>query len=530
MKDTILTMNGLVQYFKKNNITSFSSNQDKKSIKVRMELDDNMIFASENEVFDDTRGLKFYDIYVCHIDKNVNGSSISKKVMKKRMNSIKNRPLLAYIHTLNDGTEDFNRHNMTIDEDGNVVYEEKQVGSFTEDEPKLVYDEERDKTYVVAKVAVPENYTSTVDIIERKGTTKVSCEIEVFECEYNVKNDYLDITDFIFTGCTCLGSDKDGTEIQEGMKGSRIELNSKNNYDLDNIRIKTEQSGLSLSTISSNYNNYNNIDMINNKLDDILICLNAQKEGGEQKVIDSLLEKYSKTLEDITFEIENLSDEELEAKFEEMFGEDEVSEIEETDVEEEELFTKQFSLSHDDIRVGLYQLLEPYEAEDNEWYYISQVYDDYFVYTNYCGVYYGQKYTKDDESVKYDGERYKLYSELLTEAEYLELKTMRENYSSLVEFKENIETAKLNEQKKEIIENEKYSVIFETEEYKSLVEELEKYSLEELETKIKVMYADCVSNTATFEMVKENKRSVSSMNFAGSAPARKDRYGGLFSK
>ena len=53
------------------------------------------------------------------------------------------------------------------------------------------------------------------------------------------------------------------------------------------------------------------------------------KEGGNTVKFNELLEKYGKTVDDITFEYENLSDEELEAKFAEMFEENTEEEGEE---------------------------------------------------------------------------------------------------------------------------------------------------------------------------------------------------------
>ena len=55
-------------------------------------------------------------------------------------------------------------------------------------------------------------------------------------------------------------------------------------------------------------------------------CSNIQlsKEGGNDKNMDKfneLLEKYGKTAEDIDFEYEDMTDDELESKFEEVFGE-----------------------------------------------------------------------------------------------------------------------------------------------------------------------------------------------------------------
>lgn len=88
------------------------------------------------------------------------------------MPTLKYRPILADIHSLPDGTEDFFAHNMEIaeDEDGNekINYIEKQVGCFTADDPYLEYDEEMDKTYVIAYAVIPEEYTEAANIIRRK--------------------------------------------------------------------------------------------------------------------------------------------------------------------------------------------------------------------------------------------------------------------------------------------------------------------------------------------------------------------------
>ena len=72
------------------------------------------------------------------------------------------------------------------------------------------------------------------------------------------------------------------------------------------------------------------LEQLNTKIDNLsnfTIQGNAQsklEEGGNDAVtkFEELLSKYGKTVEDITFDYENLSDEELEAKFEEIFGED----------------------------------------------------------------------------------------------------------------------------------------------------------------------------------------------------------------
>ena len=38
-----------------------------------------------------------------------------------------------------------------------------------------------------------------------------------------------------------------------------------------------------------------------------------------------------------------------------------------------------YTISHEDIKYALYQLLSEFESADNEWYCITGVYDDHFV-------------------------------------------------------------------------------------------------------------------------------------------------------
>ena len=122
-------------------------------------------------------------------------------------------------------------------------------------------------------------------------------------------------------------------------------------------------------------------------------------------------------------------EEELVETTEQEFEKDET--VEETVVEtseeetKEEKFTKSFELSHDDIRSKLYRLLYDVEEQDDTWYYINEVFDDYFIYSNY-EKYYKQRYIKTDVDVAFEGERVEVFVEFLTAEELEELKEIRE--------------------------------------------------------------------------------------------------------
>lgn len=503
----------------------------------------------------DTEGLLPVHLQACHTDLNINGSNINETVMTSALPSFSNRPILGYIHNVN-GQDEFYSHNMHEDEDGNIVYDEVPVGIVPEScNAQLVYDEEKGKTYCEVDGYIFEEYSKAAEILQREGECSVSVELSIRELSYNAKEKYLDIEDFWFSGVTILGKTPNGDVVMPGMEHSNIKLadfSEKNNslftkYENQLIEFRERLEKLESSCI--------------NKL--------KTKEGGnETKMFEQLLEKYGKTVEDITFEYEGMSDEELQAKFVELFGETDGeggsegsdgngsgnepsgdddgegkgSDDDDNGGEGQEQFvniTRSFELSHDDIRYALYNLLVPYEEADDEWYWIMEVFDTYFVYQGYAGKTYGQKYTKDGDNVAFDGERYELFLEYLTESEKTALAEMRSNYASLKQFKEDVENKELHAQKEEIINSEKYAVIAEKNEsgeytneaFAKLVSEMDNYSLAELETQIKVLHSDFIAENSNFSMNTDEKKKMSSVKVFANPNKKakpKKRYGNLF--
>ena len=199
----ILTLDQLIKFCEDNKFYNFNSKDSGYTLSVQ--IPGQLSFDS-----DSTQGLLFTKVKTCHTLLNRNGSYVSENNMKNAMPSLKYRPLLGYIHQLDSGEYDFHTHDIEVeqDEDGNdyLVYAEKQIGTFTADEPYLEYDKDMDKTYVIATAAIPEDYTMAADIIRRKNGTKVSCELCINSMSYNAKEKYLELEDFYFSGVTCLGS------------------------------------------------------------------------------------------------------------------------------------------------------------------------------------------------------------------------------------------------------------------------------------------------------------------------------------
>ena len=558
----ILTLDNLYQFFvEQNKSVNFSSKENGSPIVVSMPAN---FEISEN----DMPGMLKLKLKVCHIDTNRNGSHISKENMEKAMPTLKYRPILAYIHQLDDGTYDFYAHNMEIVEDENgeekINYIEKQVGCFTTDDPYLEYDKDSDKTYVNAYAVIPEEYTEAANIIRRKNGTKVSCELVIDELSYNAKEKYLDLTSFYFGGCTLLGCDENGNEIGEGMLGSRADIadfcHKKPVFDYQEKLVEM------LDRLNNTLSNFNK---------------NNTEEGVREEMshFDELLEKYGFTVEELDFDYENMSDEELDIAFEDFKCRKKKCEEEEHDADSEDFkcrkkkcddedsdgddseeenpedsnddeddagddeskknsenFVKNFKveISHEDIRYALYNLIAEYEESDNEWYGIYAVYDDYFVMQGWCnGKFYKQGYSIDGENVSLDGERTELFQMLLTESEKLAVDKLRGDYAELEAkynelktFKDNYDAAEIKAKKDSIFADEAYNDIRESDDFKALMNDAENYSVEEIQNKCDLLFA-ANEKKVKFAANKNKPHSIS-FNFSKKEDKKTSAYGNLF--
>lgn len=321
IKRKALTIEDLIKFCQTNNMYSFNSKEQGYRLSVQVPA----TFEVDENIDEAHRGMLKLKFRIFHTGLNRNGSFVSEEAAKDAMPTIKNRPIMAAIHQLDNGEWDFEAHNFEIvknEETGEeeVVYIEKQVGSFDESEPFFEYDEKLDKTYICGYGYIAEDYTKAADIIRRKNGTKNSCELNIDEFSYNGKEHYLSLDKFYVAASTLLGCKADGTEIGEGMLGSRADIadfSQKNN------------SLMNYSDKETNQKLIETLDKLNNTLSKFNInqaeisAENYSKEGGNIEVskFEELLAKYNKTEADIEFEVEGLSDEELEQKFAEVFGE-----------------------------------------------------------------------------------------------------------------------------------------------------------------------------------------------------------------
>ena len=510
-------------------------------------------------------GLTPCTLYACHTELNKNKSFIEDEVMNNALDSFANRPILGYIHQLDDGSWNFWDHRVAIEEDGDntrIEYLERPIGVIPEScNAHLEYDDKQRKNYVVVNGYIYDDYGNrAIDIIkDNDGQVDVSVELAINSMSYNGKENYLNIEDFTFMGVTCLGKTPDGDVVMPGMEGSHLKLENfsvkKNSMFADSMQEKMIEVLDKLNATLSSFNNTTN-----------------SEKGGEKVMnkFEELLEKYGKTADEVTFEYENLSDEELEVAFKEAFEEAEtepevevVAEgegAEEVVVEEtatevvteevdddkdadadvdvietvavEEGFTLQYKLSHDDIRTALYSLLAAVSEDGYYYTWIVEVYDNEFIYHDYMeDKFYRQDYSKDGDNVALGENKIEVFNEWLSKDERDALETLKADYAALKSFKENYEVAELKAKKDAIFAREEYAVLADNEAFKKLVKEAEKYSVDEIESAVKYVFADHIINTGTFSVKNDGENKATSIGFNFKAePETTGPYGDLFNK
>lgn len=534
-KKRIYSLEDLYNLISSNKV-DYNFNSDKTGYQLSVQVPAQFEVMKENG--DDS--LLFCKVKLMHSGENRNHSNVTDDALTKASKTLAYKPILAnfmeYTDENGETLKDFTSHDMELNEDGTTTYFEKQVGCFTSDDPYFEVEEDTGHNFLYGYCAIPVGYTDAASIIERKGGTKVSVELAVNELSYNVETHVLDLTDVVILGATCLGKNPTTLEdVGEEMKNARLDIvdfSIENNgvinrYDKDMFELRER-----LEKLESICFNKNEKD-------------NQEKGGNENRMnmLEKLLTQYNKTIDDITFDYSELSDEELEAKFLEMFsddtdstaiagegtGEDQNSSNDDnqavsdgdgdngsgtTAIENSfdgdsnngsdqtfEVLKREFSVSHEDIKYALYNLLSAIESDENDWYYITNVYDDYFVYENWDGnKIFGQKYSVKDDSVTFDGDRYILHKEYLTDSEYAELNDMRANYAAISEKLSKYEEAESIADKMTVFDDPAYANYLESDEFKNLMNNdiVKKFTKEELAEKADAALGRLVKTTKNF--------------------------------
>ena len=503
-------------------------------------------------------GLVKTHLKAAHVGKNKNHSQITYSSMKKNLKSIKNRPILAYIHQLEvDGEQKnvFGWHAMHEGDNGEIVYDEIPVGHVpTDAKPELVYDADKDKEYIETDAYLYESYTKAPEILmDADGQCPVSVEIDVYDFSYDAKEKILNIDNFVFKGITILGYYEDGSTVEPAMEGANISLL---NFNVDNTTFEIDQ--------------------------------NSMKGGKDDMgLFEQLLEQYNVTAEDVTFEHENLTDEELKAKFEEMFGNAETPESnfedENTDsgdegaegdeseegVESEEpeaeddnepeseseeesqdeaqddepvkkiensivynINGKEFAVSLNDKIYALATLVNDTYSESDNAYYSVLVYDKELVMVDmWAGSAYRQAYSERSGVFSLKGDRVPVHAIYVTDTEEQKIDEIRSNYSVVCTELEKYHAAEENAKKEAIINSKEWALISDNEKFAALKANFAEYSVEELQNKCDAILLETVKSGVQVSNVPKDtkeKHVFSVFRVPDGQQQEVKRYGNIF--
>ena len=528
VKKKLLTLDDLVKFCEQHQFTKFSAKDSGYQLAVQVPT----TFEVEDDSDDSHRGMIRLKFRILHEGLNRNGSFVSKKSADKASKTIADRPILAAIHQLDDGSWDFEAHNMEIieNEDGEqeVNYIEKQVGSFSSEKPFWEHDDKFNKDYLCAYGYIAEEYTKAADIIRNKdGWTKNSCELSIEKLSYNSKEKRLELDEFYLSASTLLGSRDDGTPIGEGMLGSRadiVDFSEKNN-----------------SIFSQNDKVIEMLSALNEKIDNLNIDKNFRKEEEnlvkkefeetpEAEVKDTPAEvfeddpKKKKKAEDDDVASVDPDDGGDESGDDNHEGDDDPKDddqntgddftggdnsVEETPEGENESqgsdgdesgtgnegdgsedvnyysatvtrgdLTKTFAISLEDKQMAVLELVNAtYGEVDDDWYNVI-VYEEprkeVVFYSWWSGNAYRQSYKVKKNEYTLEGERVPVHALYVTDDEENVIESMRSNYSAI---ETELAQYKAEPEKEAVLAEECYAQIKDTDAYKALAEKDAHFSM-----------------------------------------------------
>lgn len=579
MNRRIMTIEELYSFCLQNKFTNFDSKEYGRELVVKMPGN---FEKSENEADRLTEGLTPFLSRAFHDNVNLNRSKIEEEDFRNNVPSSHLRPILAHVIKNEDtGELDFGSHDChietitQIDENGKeytvekTVYDERPIGVIDGSKTTIEYDEDAKVNRAVLHGFLYNEYCQdAIDILNRRGTVNCSVELIIRQLSFDAARGVLVLNDFYVSGLTLLGEG-----VKPGMAGSDFKIED---FSINDDYLKfTNQ----LNEMQAKLNELEARFSINSNSNDSM-------KGGNDKSMNKfemLLAKYNKTVDDITFEYENLSDEELEAEFEKAFasadddsekenkednacgsgtkkkkkceedddsdnpddGDDDESKKEDNacgeskkkkkcDVNTIEFsvvkdgVTRTFEISLQDRISAIHSLVNETYADADNTYYGVTVFESYVIMEDWwSGRYFKQSYTFEDDVCTLVGDRVEVYAEFVTADEQKELEDMRSNYAALKEFKETTEKNELHAQREEIINSENFAVISEKDEsgkyvneaFAKLVSEMDNYSLTDLEKEAKVILADFVTSKNFALEVKPEKKT-SKKQFSN--PEKKD--------
>ena len=515
MSKPILTIDELIKFCETHNFTHFSSSEQGYPLAVKIPA----TFEIDEDDSSNHRGMLRLKYKLFHLGRNRNGSNVDRESAEEALPTIAHRPVLAYIHQLDNGEWDFHTHDMEVEEDENgeqiINYIESQVGAFSgypDEKPYIAYDEKEKKDFVYAYAYIPEEYTKAAEILERKGGSKNSVELHIEEMSYDSKEKYLNLKKFYVSGSTLLGSEPDGTEIGEGMKGSRADIEDFKaepaQFEVNTKLIKAiENLNETLSRFNINDSCGKEVEEVEKK--EIQMSL----EGFEEPIVTNDLSDPADPTDTEGNETEGGGTQDTtgddttggtttggtttggttEGETQQGAG-DPSPKIDDDETEESKKIgysidfngnTKEFGLGVSAKLEAVYHLVDAtYGNEDNEWYRCELFEEDGYIemYGLFSGKCYRQTYEEHDGEFSFTGERVEIFMIFVTQEERDALDSMKANYS---EISDKLRKYEEEPQKMEILNSDAYALITDAEEFTELKQQKSHFDLSVDEVKAK---------------------------------------------
>jgi len=328
---------------------------------------------------------------------NRNNSFISKESFERNIKSMYNCPVVTnYDRNTTDengNKGDFGSHDAHLEvetnEDGNI----KSIEIVNDTHPIGVVYESADYWWeeIEDESGIHEYLCTNVILWKRQDAYNKLKEDKIFNhsMEIEVTNGtfsdigYYEIIDFQFTAFCILSN-----SVEPCFEASNIQLFNKNDFKIKFTEMMKELKDISQLFSKNQSSNILDVDNINNQN-------NITEEGGKELVDNQekidLLQKYNLTVETFSFNIDELSLEEIESKIKE-----------------------QFSLSNSQLMTEIDKILQTMtEMKKNYWgelverrsFYLMDLKDDNaIVVTNSWDTYYGVPYSLNGDIVTLDFE------------------------------------------------------------------------------------------------------------------------------
>lgn len=543
MAKKILTLDALAKFCEERKLYRFNSSESGYQLCVAVPAK----FEQEDK---QESSLLMTTVKIFHTGENRNRSSVTEEAAKNCLSSIAYKPILANFTQDVDGNYDFTSHDIEINDDGELEYIEKQVGCFTADKPYMEEDAENpEKKFIVARAAIPREYTRAAEIIERKGGTKVSAELAINKMSYSAENKILILEDIELLGCTLLGIDPDsGDEVQEGMKGARLDIEDfsleNNSNILERIqrleevfelyRNKTEEGGNPVDAEIK--------DMTTEEVEDTAL-LSEVEETDESEVVAEPVEEETENVEIVDEDPATEGPSEPEDTEEPIATEGDVDETIVVDDEEKKKrvnhsvefngMTKTYAVSLQDKIYALTSLVNETYGDDGSWYDVT-VYDDdkYVIMVDWWqGKAWKQAYKTKKDNYSLVGDRVEVFSQWLTQDEIKKLEDLRANYA---EASEKLAKYEAEPEKMQILESEDYSSIVDVEEFVTLKTQEAHFdmSVDEVRAEADKILLNAAKTGKVDFSAKDatEKTNATFVPLITSGKSKSGRYGGIFKK